>query len=205
MNYRFDCSQCPTRCDGISKGTYIFEDDVAYSERKEQAIIKQINFVDGYHAEKCELDGYPDIEVYHEQTDTTFYIEIKAQRRTFMSVQRILPEADLIPSETVALNLSDLLRYFEIAEQTNRKVFILWCLENRPCIVPDGHTNYYYNDALVLRDIYDYYGDRRRFRRESGKGDVVNGVHKGVVVNYHYSLNELKEVHLLQLLEEGIL
>ncbi len=31
----------------------------------------------------------------------------------------------------------------------------------------------------------------RRFRRASGDGDMVNGVHKGVVVNYHFSIREL--------------
>ena len=33
----------------------------------------------------------------------------------------------------------------------------------------------------------------RRFKRRSGYGDVVNGKHKGVVVNYHFSLNELDD------------
>lgn len=41
--YIFDCSNCPTPCDGVSKGTYIFENDVDYSERKEKMIINQIN------------------------------------------------------------------------------------------------------------------------------------------------------------------
>jgi hypothetical protein len=35
-----------------------------------------------------------------------------------------------------------------------------------------------------------------RFRRASGYGDVVNGVHKGVVVNYHFSLEELKPFNI---------
>ena len=102
------------------------------------------------------------------------------------------------------LNLSDLLRYFEIRKTMNKPVFILWCLENRPRIVPDGKTYYYYQDAEVLEKVYMQVGDKRRFRRESGKGDVVNGQHKGVVVNYHFSLNELKELHILELLKEGI-
>ena len=33
----------------------------------------------------------------------------------------------------------------------------------------------------------------RKFKRASGKGDIVDGVHKGVLVNYHFSLNELLE------------
>lgn len=200
----FDCSACPTRCDGKSKGVYIFMNDVDYSEHKEQQVIAQINTVEGYVAKKCEQDGYPDVEVLHKPTGKIFYIEIKAQRRTFMSVKRILPEGGLEPSETLALNLSDLLRYFEIKRTTGKPVFILWCLENRPCIVPEGKTYYYYQNIEKLEAIYDIVRDKRRFRRESGRGDVVNGQHKGVVVNYHYSLNELKELHILQLLKEGI-
>jgi len=42
-----------------------------------------------------------------------------------------------------------------------------------------------------LKDIYARYETKRRFRRKSGTGDVIDDVHKGVVVNYHFSLNEL--------------
>ena len=121
-----------------------------------------------------------------------------------MSVKRILPNGGLEPSETLALNLSDLLRYFEIRRSINKPIFIIWCLENRPCIVPEGKT-YYYQDTRKLEEIYNKIGDKRRFRRKSGRGDVVNGQHKGVVVNYHFSLNELKELHILELLKEGVL
>lgn len=200
----FDCNLCSTKCDGKSKGVYIFTSDVEYSECKEKQLISQINTIDGYEAKKCELEGYPDIEVLYKPTNKVFYIEIKAQRRTFMSVKKILPEGGLEPSETLALNLSDLLRYFKIRKEINKPIFILWCLENRPCIVPDGKTNYYYQDTIKLEKIYDNIGDNRRFRRESGKGDFVNGQHKGVVVNYHFSLNELEELHILELLKKGI-
>ena len=200
----FDCNSCSERCDGKSKGVYIFENDVEYSENKENQIIGQINCIDGFLASKCTQEGYPDIEILHKPSGKTFYVEIKAQRRTFMSVKRILPDGGLEPSETLALNLSDLLRYFEIRKTLGKPVFILWCLENRPCIVPNGKTYYYYQDFDVLEKIYAEVGDTRKFRRESGFGDVVNGRHKGVVVNYHFSLNELKELHILELLKEGI-
>jgi hypothetical protein len=42
-----------------------------------------------------------------------------------------------------------------------------------------------------LKTIYQKQLDKRRFRRKSGDGDVVDGVHKGVTVNYHFSLTEL--------------
>ena len=53
----FDCSKCHNPCDGVSKGTYIFENDTDYSERKEKMIINQINTLPDYRAEKCTKDG----------------------------------------------------------------------------------------------------------------------------------------------------
>lgn len=200
----FDCKNCTNLCDGVSKGTYIFMDDVEYSELKEKLLINKINTVEGFFAKKCEEDDYPDVEVHSKKNDTTFFVEVKCQRRTFMAVERKLPKSDLKPSETVALNLSDLLRYFNIRKQTNANIFILWCVENRPCIVEPGKTKYYYQYIDKLEEIYNYYKEKRKFKRKSGKGDVDQyGNHKGVVVNYHFSLNELKELHLLELLKEG--
>ena len=118
-----------------------------------------------------------------------------------MSVEKILPESNLKPSETLALNLSDLLRYFEISKETQYPIFILWALMNRPCIVPDGKIKLYYQNIDRFKEIYNLYGDKRRFRRKSGNGDVVNGVHKGVVVNYHFSLSELKPFTVQDLLQ----
>lgn len=202
--YLFDCANCSNRCDGISKGVYNFVSDVVYSENKENQIIDLINSYEGFEAKKCELDGYPDIEVYHHASNHHFFVEIKAQRRTFMSVKRILPDGGLEPSETLALNLSDLLRYFDIQKEINEPIFIMWCLENRPCIVPDGETYFFYQDTRVLEQIYNVVLNKRRFRRESGRGDYVNGQHKGVVVNYHFSLNELDELDISELLRRGI-
>lgn len=108
-----------------------------------------------------------------------------------MSVSRLLLNSDLIPSETMALNLSDLVRYFEIANQEPVPVYILWVLSERPCIVPNGQVHFFYQNVEHLRNIYNRYHDARRFRRKSGVGDVVNGQHRGVVVNYHFSLQEL--------------
>lgn len=193
-DFIYDCNTCPTRCDGISKGNYSFEDDVNFSEKYENLIINAINKTGKSKAFKCTDDGYPDIEIRDKITnEVSSYIEIKVQRRTFMSVQKILPNAELTPSETLALNLSDLLRYFEIKKETDKPISILWVLMNRPCIVNRGDVLFFYESVEVLEELYQKYGDKRRFRRKSGRGDVVNGIHKGVVVNYHFSLNELKK------------
>ncbi len=191
---RFNCIICPTPCDGVSKEVYLFQNDSAFSEHFENEIIAHINNSNDFKARKTPLPEFPDIEVSEKLTDNiSFYIEVKVQRRTFMSVEKILPQSELLPSETVALNLSDLLRYFEIAEMENMKIYVLWVLLNRPCILGDKDKRFFYSDTDNLQKIYGNVKDKRRFRRKSGEGDVVNGEHKGVVVNYHFSLTELKE------------
>ena len=169
---------------------YQFTLDVNFAEEQEEYVREKINLHKGYNAVKCLKDGYPDIEVYY-KNQLIKYLEVKAQRRTFMSVQRKLKNSSLCPSETVALNLSDLLRYFKIEESTNIETSIVWVLMNRPCIVPQGEKHFYYQTTKFLKKIYKNNKENRKFRRKSGKGDIVDGVHKGVTVNYHFSLNEL--------------
>ncbi len=191
-DFVYDCTVCKTSCDGVSKGVYNFMNDVEFSEKYENFIIDKINKNNKFVASKCEKDGYPDIIIRNKQTNKiSYYLEIKVQRRTFMSVTKILPEANLKPSETLALNLSDLLRYFEIQKKTQVPTSILWILMNRPCIVDENNIMFFYQKTHVLEQIYQKYNTKRKFRRKSGKGDVVDGVHKGVVVNYHFSLSEL--------------
>lgn len=190
-----DCQTCKTRCDGVSKGVYIFENDVEASEVVEKRMISYL-MRNNFQARKSIDEGYPDIEVFDESGNTIFFIEIKFQRRTFMSVKRKLPESNLEPSETVALNLSDLLRYFEIREKLNKQIFLLYGLQERPCVLRDKKILFFFQDIDTLKKVYDKYTDKRRFRRKSGIGDVVDGIHKGVVVNYHFSLNEFKSFEL---------
>lgn len=190
----FNCNSCPTRCDGVSKGVYNFKSDVAFSEEYENRIIAWINHEGKFSAYKSGEDGYPDITITKKDNGSIVqFLEIKVQRRTFMTVEKTLPKSLLRPSETLALNLSDLLRYFEIQKETRVPTSILWVLTNRPCMVDDDATKFYYQSAEILEKIYSDQGNKRRFRRKSGKGDVVDGEHKGVVVNYHFSIDELKE------------
>lgn len=170
---------------------YVFENDAIFSEAYEQKLIHHINTSTVFKAQKTVIKGYPDIEV----TATNgfkFYIELKVQQRTFMRVENIIPQSGLKPSETVALNLSDLLRYFELEKTHNFHIFIFWVVLNRPCIVSKNDEQYFYRLASELKPIYLRENEKRRFRRKSGEGDVVNGEHKGVTVNYHFSLKELK-------------
>lgn len=190
--YVFDCNACHTRCDGISVGVYKFVNDTIFAERYEQLVIDKINSSGKFLAYKTVEPGYPDIAVNTLDNNLHSYIEIKAQQRTFMSVERILPHSNLKPSETVALNLSDLLRYFTIQEETKIPTSIIWVVLNRPCITKQISPRFFYQTIDKLKVIYIQSAEKRRFRRRSGEGDFVNGEHKGVTVNYHFSLKELQ-------------
>jgi len=189
--YVFNCKACLTPCDGISKMNYQFADDAAFSEHYEQLLISHINQFTPFTASKTVEKGYPDIQVVN-KAGSKFYIEVKVQRRTFMSVEKILPDSKLKPSETVALNLSDLNRYFELEAEKKIHIFIFWVLLNRPCVLGDKESQFYYRLASELKPIWEKEHHKRRFRRKSGEGDEVDGKHLGVTVNYHFSLKELK-------------
>ena len=94
----FNCNVCHTRCDGKSKGIYNFENDVAFSEKIENEIIKTINIkYNNLFAFKTKKSGYPDIEIISKSSinEAKAYIEVKVQSRTFMSIERILPNSNL--------------------------------------------------------------------------------------------------------------
>lgn len=193
-SFIFNCSCCSTPCDGISKLNYIFENDAAFSEGYEQKIIDYVNTNTAFSAVKTTQKGYPDIKVEN-KNGAVFYIEVKVQQRTFMQVEKHLPQSGLKPSETVALNLSDFDRYVKLTEAEHVPIFIFWVVLNRPCILKESTEQYFYRLVDELNPILLKEKEKRRFKRQTGKGDVVNGIHKGVTVNYHFSLNELKIWH----------
>ncbi len=191
----YDCSSCQTRCDGKSIGVYDFEKDVNFSETIEDKVIKQINKSNvNLFAFKTKKSGYPDIEIISKSSidKPVCYIEIKVQSRTFMSVEKVLASSNLKPSETIALNLSDLERYFKVYEKEKIDFYIVWCLKNRRCINTENTDLYFHQNIQELEKIrLNDKNNSRKFKRATGIGDVVNGEHKGVLVNYHFSLNEL--------------
>ena len=179
---------------------YNFKNDAAFSEHYEKKLIDRI-IEKGYYAIKTSKKQYPDVEVYNKKDGQLLcYIEVKAQRRSFMKVQEYLPDADLVPSETLALNLSDLVHYIDQSKVEVAPIYLMWVLEERPCILGDKKVMCFYNRIEELEKVLSYYGNKRRFRRASGRGDVVNGEHKGVVVNYHFSISELRPFVLDEIL-----
>jgi hypothetical protein len=196
---RFDCAICPTRCDGRSKSAYVFEDDVALSEAAEDWLAGHLGDaldVDVYKA-PAQRHGLPDLALIRGDR-VLARVEVKAQGRAFMAVQRLLPEADLLPYETVALNLSDIKRYAAQYRLDGVPLFIIWRVK-RPCL-GEGYWGQHIGPLIAIGNRYR---DHRTWRRASTDSDYVGGEHKGVVVNYHFSLRELRllEELLLQMAE----
>jgi len=186
----FDCKGCGTPCDGTSKKSFNFQADTAISEIAEAEMIMRLNQFDSLQAQKVtdENAHLPDIEIL-KNDKVIARVEVKAQGRAFMAVSRLLPSGNLLPYETVALNRSDLLRYIKNFELENIPTFIVWRIK-RPCI-PDA---WYGHDLETLNKSFEEYGDKRTFKRRSTQSDYVDGAHKGVTVNYHFSLKELLEI-----------
>ena len=190
---RFDCAICPTRCDGRSKSEYVFEDDVAASEEAEDWLAEHLWMaldVDVYTA-PARRHGLPDLALVRGDR-VLARVEVKAQGRAFMAVERLLPNADLRPYETVALNLSDIRRYAAQYRENHIPTFIIWRVR-RPCL----GEGYWGQNIDALIDIGNHYRDDRTFRRASTDSDYVDGEHRGVTVNYHFSLRELLPLETL--------
>ena len=195
LNYsaRFDCNICPTRCDGRSKSAYIFEDDVAASEAAEDWLAEQLAAaldVDVYKA-PGQRRGLPDLALIRGDR-VLARVEVKAQGRAFMAVERLLPDADLRPYETVALNLSDIRRYAAQYRLSSVPTWLIWRVR-RPCL----GEGYWGQSIEALMEIGDHYREARTFRRSSTDSDYVDGEHLGVTVNYHFGLRELLPLETL--------
>lgn len=224
-----DCGSCNNKCNGRSNGVYPFEDNRKYSEKHEIELVNFINNLSDskFYAKRNENnpllpDKYnyllPDIAVYYkENNNIAFYMELKCEKRTFMQIQgdKYCPNGDISPSEKVAANKSDFLRYFEFAKlpyeecretflrETYPKIsgvtikepiYVVWLIEDRPCITKSTIKKYYcYQEIRILNEIYHEYGDRRFYTRNTGIGDFnESGEQKGVTGNYHYNINELE-------------
>ncbi|MEZ4769517.1 MAG: hypothetical protein R2844_13945 [Caldilineales bacterium] len=190
---RFDCAICPTRCDGRSKSEYVFEDDVAASEEAEDWLAEHLWTaldVDVYTA-PARRHGLPDLALIRGDR-VLARVEVKAQGRAFMAVERLLPDADLRPYETVALNLSDIRRYAAQYREDQISTYIVWRVR-RPCL----GEGYWGRDIDTLIEIGNKYRDARTWRRASTESDYVDGEHRGVTVNYHFSLRELLPLEAL--------
>lgn len=196
----FDCSMCEHRCDAVSKAVYEFDDDILFSNLIQDLVIELIRRINiSFDAFRNETDhSHPDLIIKRKNSiEEVALIEIKVQARTFMKIRELLPASNLYPSETLTLNLSDLERYYSIKEKLQKPIYIVWCLINRACLTGINFRSikFYHQELDVLKKIHSNDIDNsRRFRRKSGKGDVDQmGEHKGVVVNYHFSINEMNE------------
>jgi hypothetical protein len=165
----------------------MFEADLRRSEKTEDVLRQRLEHTLRTTVLKTEgrPHGPPDLEVLV-ATRVVARVEVKMQGRAFMKVQRLLPQANLRPYETVALNVPDLDDYIALYDDEKLPIYLVWYVK-RPCL----GEGFWGQSLDTLQDIYRRYGKNRRFDRRSGTGDVVDGRHKGETRNYHFSLQEM--------------
>lgn len=68
----------------------------------------------------------------------------------------------------------------------------------------DNLPRYFYQNIHILNEVYLQTGKSRGLRRERVLENFVNGLNKGVLVNYHFSLIEINEHDISKSLAEGV-
>lgn len=183
-----DCRTCRHRCDNKSYGNYQFIYDFNDSERvvQEVAAIIQKQSRNRIICERPNDYSEPDLLLRRNIApyDVIARVEVKYDRRAFMQIEKYCPKSGLKPWNTVVCNESDLERYICLASTECIPTYIVWKIE-RPCL----GIQYYFQDIDTLAMIREQYQGLRRYRRRYGRGDIdKNGMHCGVTVNYHFSI-----------------
>lgn len=201
-SYIYICSGCTTPCEGKSKMSYQFKQDVIFAEKTENIVKEDILTKPGVIScsKSVKKTPYPDWKVETTKNNVTIvtYVEVKAQCRTFMSSAKNLKDENgvpLQPSETIALNTSDLVKYIKQYDEEKLDTVVCWLLFNRPCVCGVGKFKLFKQHIKELKRLYELDTKKsRQFTRKIGYGDITeSGEHKGVIVNYHFRLSELKE------------
>lgn len=183
-----DCRTCRHRCDGKSYGNYQFIYDLKDSERVVQdvAAIIQKQSRNRIICERPNDYSEPDLLLRRNIApfEVIARVEVKYDRRAFMQIEKYCPYGNLKPWNTCVINESDLIRYIDLASLESIPTYVVWKIE-LPCL----GTKYYFQDIDTLATIREQYQGLRRYRRRYGRGDIdKNGMHCGVTVNYHFSI-----------------
>ncbi len=211
--YRFDCDKrcAGKKCDGVSKKSYNFANDLHFAELNENMVRRYI--LSQKDVKSCTKIPYEekagDLKVI-KINDEIEHAEIKSQTRTFMKAKELLYDEmfmPFFPSETVTMNTSDFDDY--ISWQYNnpdKRMVVYWTVYNRPCVVEEGKVaifKAYVSDLKILyiRDCNHRKG--RQFIRQSGLGDIdENGMHLGVTTNLHFRLSEMELMAIIDIPNE---
>lgn len=161
------------------------------------------NFITEKTGLKCtdtDVHRNPDIMVLDNKGNLIARVEAKyLEGKAFMKVREKLGDP-LYPKEALVVDEPKLKSYFKCKEEDRQKydrnipIFVVWKYD-RPCADVGGIC--IYQEADVLKHIYDEKGASRAFRRRTGQGDYVDGRRMGVIDKFHYSITECKPIESL--------
>lgn len=194
------CGICHT-CNAKSKGAYSFNSDLSKSQELVEALMALVAETTSFH---CIPPGHvkdPDIQVLDSQERLVCRIEAKMlEDKPFMKVNSFLSGHDLQPKETIVVDYSKLMSYFERMQADNCgassyiPTFVVWHL-GRPCAELNGIT--VFQECQGLKTIFNQKGKSRVYDRKTGTGDFKDGTQMGITKKYHFSVRECRPIEEL--------
>jgi len=193
------CGGCNI-CQPYSALIYPFERDLANSEMLVKELERFIQESTGLRVSETTVHQRPDLLVHDANGKLIARLEAKyLEGKAFMKATKILGEP-LFPKETLVVDTPKLLSYFncqeiDLREQgRNIPIYVVWKFD-RPCADVGGIC--IYQEVSILKRIYQLKKDVRSYTRQTGQGDFVDGIRRGVIDKFHFSISECLPIEKL--------
>ncbi|UOE51325.1 hypothetical protein MTO98_09565 [Mucilaginibacter sp. SMC90] len=193
------CGGCNI-CQPYSALRYPFQRDLANSEGLVKELEKFIHESTGLLVSKTTVHENPDLLVRDSNGKLIARVEAKyLEGKAFMKAAKILGEP-LFPKETLVVDTPKLLSYFsckeiDLREQgRNIPIYVVWKFD-RPCADVGGIC--VYQEVNILKSIYQLKKTVRSYTRQTGQGDFVDGIKRGVTDKFHFSISECLPIEKL--------
>lgn len=194
----FDCGTC-TRCSPISNNDYPFLRDLDDSQFLVDLLKKEIEKKFGLVCKEPVRNKDPDLRVIDARIGDLLICRVEAKYLRGKAFVNSYQTVGLRPKETLVVDEPKLLHYFSCKEADanlhKRQVplFVVWMFD-RPC--EDIGRITVFQEIDVLKRIYNNH-PTRRFTRGAASSDNKNGVIRGVIDKYHFSIKETRPIEEL--------
>jgi len=198
-NWSKPCGACNI-CLPQSALKYPFERDLVTSKMLVAELKTYISTSTGLICSDTGTYKNPDIVITDKMGKLIARIEAKLlEGKAFMKAAQILKDP-LFPKETLVVDEPKLKSYFECKQRDlnnykrNVSLFVVWKYD-RPCADVGGIC--IYQEADVLKRIYEQKGASRKYTRITGQGDFIDGQKIGIVDKFHFSITECLPIEQL--------
>lgn len=188
----WDCDVCKL-CSSQSKGLYYFDEDLKKSINAVEEVANDITTNTNLVPYPTDVEKRGDILIKNMTGENVARVEVKLITTTFKMVKRLLPQSNLSPFEVVVIDEPKLQSYFKTQEEDKLPYFVVIKL-TRAC----RNGQKVYARLEDLKKIYNFYGNKRFFKRRTGFGDGT----KGVITKYHFSVDREFNTDYSQLFNE---